>query len=217
MSHFCDIVETLDREVLLFINGHNAPCIDQVFWAITQTYAWIPLYLLVVCLLFRCYRSSAWQLLLLIVLAVAVSDIISSGILKPLLHRPRPTHSPELSGRLRIFVKPDGAPYYGGRYGFPSSHATNSTVTAILTCFLLAPFLQRRWPLYLFMLFYVLVFCYTRPYFGVHYPTDILAGWCLGTVVSVPIALWARRKYIPLHYQGVPFTQRASEYCNYKF
>ena len=128
---FCDIVEKLDRKFLILVNGHHAPWLDRLFWAITQTYAWIPFYLLVIYLLFRCYRGHTWQVLLLVMLAVALSDVISSGICKPLLHRLRPTHTPGLVEHLRIFVRPNGTPYYGGRFGFPSSHATNSTTISI--------------------------------------------------------------------------------------
>ena len=216
MLLFCDIVEKLDRKFLMFVNGHHTPWLDRLFWAITQTYAWIPFYLLVIYLLFRCYRGHAWQVVLLIVLAVALSDVISSDICKPLLHRLRPTHTPGLAEHLRIFERPNGSLYYGGRFGFPSSHATNSATIAILTYFLLAPFARRRWVLALFMLFYVLVFCYTRPYFGVHYPSDILAGWCLGIAVSIPIVVWARWKYIPRCYQGESLAQLPIEYHNYQ-
>ena len=213
---FCDIVEKLDRKFLMLVNGHHAPWLDRLFWAITQTYAWIPFYLLVIYLLFRCYRGHTWQVLLLVMLAVALSDVISSGICKPLLHRLRPTHTPGLVEHLRIFVRPNGTPYYGGRFGFPSSHATNSTTIAILTYALLAPFVRKRWLLALFMVFYVLLFCYTRPYFGVHYPTDILAGWCLGTAVGLSVVVWARRHYLPRCYQGEALAQVPFDYGNYK-
>jgi undecaprenyl-diphosphatase len=213
---FCDIVERLDRQFLMFVNGHHAPWLDRLFWAITQTYAWIPFYLLVIYLLFRCYREHAWQVVLLIVLAVAVSDVISSGICKPLLHRLRPTHTPGLAEHLRIFVRPNGTPYYGGLYGFPSSHATNSTTIAILTYSLLTPFVRKRWPLALFLFFYVLIFCYTRPYFGVHYPTDILAGWCLGATIGILVSVWMRKQYLPRCCQGEVLAQASFEYDNYK-
>ena len=197
---FCDIVEKLDRKFLILVNGHHAPWLDRLFWAITQTYAWIPFYLLVIYLLFRCYRGHTWQVLLLVMLAVAL----------------RPTHTPGLVEHLRIFVRPNGTPYYGGRFGFPSSHATNSTTIAILTYALLAPFVRKRWLLALFMVFYVLLFCYTRPYFGVHYPTDILAGWCLGTAVGLSVVAWARRHYLPRCYQGEALAQVPFDYSNYK-
>jgi undecaprenyl-diphosphatase len=65
--------------------------------------------------------------------------------------------------------------YHGGSYGFPSSHAAN---TAGLTCFCVFV-LRRRWLSWVMVGWMVLV-CYSRMYLGVHYPSDILAGWLLG-------------------------------------
>ena len=53
-----DIVETLDRKFLMLVNGHHAPWLDRLFWAITQTYAWIPFYLLVIYLLCHHYLKT---------------------------------------------------------------------------------------------------------------------------------------------------------------
>ncbi len=180
-------IKLIDKELLLLINGANAPWADQLFWSITQTYAWIPFYLMAIFLIWFCYRKKAWKVLLVIALSVALADLVSSGILKPLVQRPRPTHTPGLAEQLHLYLRHNGAYYKGGPYGFPSSHAANSSTIAILLFFFLKPFQTKRWPLALFLLFYVLIFCYTRPYFGVHYPTDILTGWLLGFALCMPI------------------------------
>ena len=86
---------------------------------------------------------------------------------------------------MHLHERPNGTFYRGGPYGFPSSHAANSSTLAILLYLFLRPFLSRKWPLALFLAGFVLLFCYTRVYLGVHYPTDILAGWCVGIIVSL--------------------------------
>ena len=194
---FSDVIESVDRDMLLFINGHNTPWLDSVMWSITHTYAWSPLFLLLIALMFHFYGRRAWRAVLIVFLAVACSDIISSGILKPLLHRLRPTHDPDIIGQLRIFPKPNGGYYYGGSYGFPSSHAANSTMLAITSFLLLKPFLRKQWPLALLLTLYVITVCYTRPYFGVHYPTDILVGCLLAIAISFPVSAWMRRCFFP--------------------
>lgn len=190
MTHLSiiSIIELIDRKLLLLINGTHAPWADQLFWSVTQTYAWIPFYLMAIFLIWFCYRKKAWKVLLIIALAVAMADIVSSGILKPLVQRPRPTHTPGLAEQLHLYLRPNGTYYKGGPYSFPSSHATNSSTIAILLFHFLRPFQRKQWPLALFLIFYVLIFCYTRPYFGVHYPTDILTGWLLGIALCLPIA-----------------------------
>lgn len=186
-------IEFIDRELLFLINGAHTPLTDNLFWTATRTVSWIPFYLLAIFAIWYCYRQKAWRVVLLVILAVCVSDIVSSGIIKPLVHRPRPTHTPELFDRLRFFVRPNGKVYYGGVNSFPSSHAANSTTVAMLLFVSLRDSVGKKWPLVLCLASYVLLFSYTRPYLGVHYPSDILMGWLVGLTVSMLIVFWARR------------------------
>ena len=64
---------------------------------------------------------------LALVAAVGLSDWISSGVIKHLVCRPRPTHEPALEGLVHV-VKG----YVGGAYGFVSSHAANTMSLAVL-------------------------------------------------------------------------------------
>ncbi len=174
---------SLDYQLITLINGAHTPWLDRFLWAMTHAWPWLPMFLLLFGLTALFYRRNAWRVLLFIALSVGTSDIISSGIIKPLVHRPRPSHNPELT--LHLHERPNGTFYRGGPYGFTSSHAANSSTLAILLYLFLRPFLSRKWPLALFLTGFVLLFCYTRVYLGVHYPTDILGGWCVGIIVSL--------------------------------
>lgn len=89
--------------------------------------------------------------------------------MKLLFNRPRP----ELWTRL---VRESGA-------SFPSGHAT---VAAALVTFaaLLAWHTPWRWPVLMLGVVYAGVMGYSRLVLGVHFPTDVLAGWLTG-VASV--------------------------------
>ena len=68
-------------------------------------------------------------------------------------------------------------------FSFPSGHATMATITYLTLGVLLARVQQRRrMKLYVLAIatFLALLVGITRVYLGVHWPTDVLAGWCLG-------------------------------------
>ncbi len=178
-----EFFQQMDLEVLFLINGSHTPWLDQWMWFSTQTLTWLPFYLLGIWALWLCYRRNFWKALLLIIFAVLVSEFIASGVLKPLVQRPRPTHCPELFDRLRLFIRPNGKIYYGGLYSFPSAHAANSCTIALTLYLLLQHHMTRSFGLGAALTAYVLLVSYTRPYLGVHYPSDILVGWLLGGVV----------------------------------
>lgn len=66
------------------------------------------------------------------------------------------------------------------RLSFPSAHATSSFAAAG-TFRAVVP----AWPLYVV----ATAFAASRPYLGVHYPSDVMAGAALGTLVAV---VWPR-------------------------
>lgn len=85
-------------------------------------------------------------------------------------------------GRPRPVV--DGYPPLGGApssLSFPSAHATSSAAAAIA----LARLAPEARP-YLFAL--AAAICVSRPYLGLHYPSDVAAGLALGAVLGKSIS-----------------------------
>ncbi len=117
-------------------------------------------------------RSAVWELPALLAL-IALTD--RTGVyLKHLIGRIRPCHvDPAVRGLLGC----------GGLYSFPSNHAMN---TAALAGFTLA-----LWPhLGAFLAGLSLLVGISRVDLGVHYPTDVLAGWVLGGAMGYVWGRW---------------------------
>lgn len=62
-------------------------------------------------------------------------------------------------------------------YSFPSGHAMGSATLGAAVIILSWP-THWRWPITVASLGFVLLVGVSRVYLGVHYPSDILAGWC---------------------------------------
>ncbi len=81
-------------------------------------------------------------------------------------------------------------------YSMPSGHATNSFAYAIALFIMTRGHVRLSWRLYPIIL--AVLVAYSRPYLGVHYPSDITAGAIVGGLSAVSvIALfrYACRKY----------------------
>ena len=178
----------IDTEILLAINGWHAPWADTLMWIVSAKTTWIPLYLLLIGLLVWRYRQPAptpikWLqkvpacvvMIVAIGLAVGAADFIASGILKDWVARPRPSRVPELEGMLHLV---NG--YKSGQYGFVSSHAANTMAVALLFSLI-----WRNKIATVGLMLWVAANCYSRMYLGVHYPTDILGGLIVGSLVAV--------------------------------
>lgn len=166
-----DQLLALDKELFFFLNGLHAPWLDPIMVAVTNKWAWIPLYIFLLYHIVKEYRIKSWPILLAIGLTILLSDQITSSFMKPFFERLRPSREPDLEGFIH-FVNG----YKGGRFGFASSHAANTFGTAALLCLLFRN--TKPWMGWLFL--WATVVSYSRIYLGVHYPGDILAGGVIG-------------------------------------
>jgi undecaprenyl-diphosphatase len=180
MLHWLD---TADRNFFLLLNGLNIPFLDKPMWYISGTVLWLPFYAFLIYLLISKYKKNAWMLIPMLVLLIFLSDSISSGIIKNLVMRLRPSHEPMLAGLVHLVTKPNGDLYRGGLYGFVSSHAANTFAAATFVGLLI----RKQW-LSIVLIFWALLVSYSRIYLGVHYPGDILGGIIVGTVCGFGVS-----------------------------
>lgn len=164
-------ISQCDTRLFLFLNRIHTQFFDQLMFSISQhNWIWTPFYCLILWLIIQKYGIRCWLVIVLIILLIAVSDQISSSVLKELTHRLRPTYNPMLLGLVHTVNN-----YFGGKYGFVSSHASNSFATA---CFISLVLNKRYVTLALFS--WSSIISYSRIYLGVHYPGDVLGGILLG-------------------------------------
>ena len=123
--------------------------------------------------------------LALLLTAAEAGGIAISTLLKNGFDRPRP----EIEHAARVFTA-----------SFPSGHATLSAVTFLTLGALLTRVTpRRRAKLYVMAVAVLLTLLVgtSRVYLGVHYPSDVVAGWCVGSawaVICWAVALWLQRR-----------------------
>jgi undecaprenyl-diphosphatase len=162
-----------DTELFLALNQMGTEPFDAFWRTLSGTKVWIPLYLFIVFLMFwKLSRAQAVWGLFFLIINVFLTDKTSVYLFKEVFERLRPCHVDELIDQIRL-VKG----HCGGKYGFVSSHATN---TFGLATFIFLLF-RRKSALYGIVLFIWAAFVsYSRIYLGVHYPLDIIGGALLG-------------------------------------
>ena len=193
-----------DHNLFLALNFDGGPFMDRLMLTVSGTTMWLPLYALILWLV---WRRDGWRNVILftalMIAALVLSDMISgifkhNGVLGGLLPdfepRWRPMFTPSLEGleiapdtlmRWRfeghatpgIVHVPEGA--LGGKFGTVSSHA--ATVVALLV--LSAAEIRRRWFTFL-MVAATLLICYSRIYLAKHFPVDLLLGAAVGALTG---------------------------------
>lgn len=175
-------MNTCDYNLFLTLNFDGGAVIDRIMLTISGTAMWIPLYLLILWLV---WRKVGWKntlvFVILLALAIGMSDIISgifkhTGPLKNLMPdfapRLRPMFTPELEGV--VHYPPEAI---GGLYGTVSAHAAT-----IVTLTLMSIAVIRRWWFAIIMIVSALIICYSRIYLAKHFPIDIALGTTLGLI-----------------------------------
>ena len=182
-------LEYWDRQFFLWLNGLHQDWLDQPMFYMTDKLFWIPVYILLLILIYRAFglKNAIWTLVG-VALVITFSDRISVEFFKEVFQRYRPTHNLEIKNMVHRVND-----YSGGRFGFVSSHAANFFGIGAF----LYPILQKAYGRVALWIFaWVALVCYTRIYLGVHYPSDILCGALLGLVIGRLIYLFFKKYFL---------------------
>lgn len=175
----------LDIEFFFLINRNQADLLNPVMTLLSNGFAWIPMYAWLIWLIYRKYGKAVYKYVFVLLILFVLTDQVSSGLIKPLVGRLRPCHEPALSENVQLVSK------CGGKYSFPSGHATNTMGLAI-GMYILYGASVGFW-----LILWALLVGYSRIYLGVHYPLDILMGFTLGWLLAM-LTCWIARKSLKL-------------------
>lgn len=163
-----------DKELFLFLNNLGSPTWDGFWMFYTTKFNWIPLYAVLLYLVYKNVSKKAFLLTILVVaLMVSFTDQVTN-LFKHGFERLRPCHTDDIKDLMRL-VKSS----CGGKYGYFSGHASNSMSIAVFIGLLLKPYYKN---LVFMLLFWAALMAYSRVYIGVHYPLDIFSGMIFGAL-----------------------------------
>ncbi|MCW5943621.1 MAG: phosphatase PAP2 family protein [Fimbriimonadaceae bacterium] len=155
----------------IHVDGHRA-WLDPVFWVISSTglgYVQVIVVLLIgLRPTFRPYLPS--------VLAATLFSMLTPTLVKPLVPRMRPSNLAIASPQETFFYS-----------SYPSGHTTSAFGIATIVLLLTWP-TRQRW-MGLVTLLWAMLVGFSRVYRGVHWPTDVLGGACLGVASSGIVCL----------------------------
>jgi undecaprenyl-diphosphatase len=166
-----------DETILLWVNQLSSPVLDQIMLAVTRLGdpdIVVPLTGIGFVWLWWRWR---WRIAAIFALTCIGGAVLSTG-LKLFFGKPRPQLWPQLITEIS--------------YSFPSGHALGSMVLYGFSAYLLAQRFQPQKRL-IYGIAGVLIgsIGFSRLYLGVHWPTDVLAGYSIGFLwISLCIGLY---------------------------
>ncbi|WP_439151566.1 phosphatase PAP2 family protein [Winogradskyella sp.] len=166
----------LDKELFLYLNGLGSSTWDDIWLFITNEYSFIPLYAILLFLIYKKYGAKPLLLMVFVIAAMITFTDQITNVFKDGFMRPRPCRLDSLldEGMRYIAVR-------CGKYGFFSGHSSNSMAAAVFGGLLLRPYFKN---LIFILLFWSFIVAYSRIYVGVHYPLDIICGMTFGALAG---------------------------------
>lgn len=152
-----------EAPLMLWLHAHSTPALDHLAVVLATVGGYQVIAPVSAVLSFVLWRRSVLPARFFVVAVLGAAAL--NSVMKFAFHRPRPELWPRV-------LQESGA-------SFPSGHSMYSAafVTALI---LLAWTTRFRWPAVVLGSLFTLIVGWSRVDLGVHYPTDVLAGWLAG-------------------------------------
>lgn len=163
-----------DDPVREFIYGLRADWLTAFFKGVT--FLADPWTLVVLCAVLLIFPKTTLRFGIPISIATGLGALAHKG-LKHLIMRPRPDDVVALVSE--------------SSYSFPSGHANAGLIFYFFLAFLIGRYLKQKKMddiahlIYVIAAIIVFLIGISRIYLGVHFPSDIIAGWCLGGILLI--------------------------------
>jgi undecaprenyl-diphosphatase len=180
-------VQSLDTQLLLLINHGTANTLFDILMPALSSQG----YLLVLPFLLYMIVSSAYRIdaqgkrflsAALWAIVISCCAVYLAGwtedVLKNAVARGRPCRAIDDIRLITACPK---------SYSMPSGHAISSFAFAVPLFFLSRGYMMMSWRIYPLILASLIAF--SRMYLGVHYPTDVLAGALLGSMIGLALSV----------------------------
>lgn len=176
----------LDWSIFRWFNQELAsPVLDRLAPFLSDQKTWWVTAVVLLGLSFLLKKWAWTRAILMGALVLGLTDAFASQVIKPAVGRVRPCHQTEV----RLVTG-----HCGGLNGFPSNHAANGAAVAAVV----AGFLSTS--AFAVTMGIVVLVGLSRIYLGVHFASDVLAGFILGGLMGMS-ANYLLRKYFNRIYQ----------------
>jgi membrane-associated phospholipid phosphatase len=174
-------IDLIDRKLFFIVNKQwSNPFFDGLLPYLRESGIWVPLYLFFIVFALVNFGKKGWWWILGAICTAALSDMVSSSLIKGNIMRLRPCQNLEIAHQLRFLVN-----YCPRSSSFTSSHATNHFAFAM---FVVATMKQFTSPWLNLLFVWAASICYAQVYVGVHYPLDVTSGAILGCLLGAMTA-----------------------------
>lgn len=163
-------------------NLHAFNFINEFFKYLTAAGdSWYPyVWQAVICITLTVFKKTRKTGIVLAFCLLFWGVLVNSTIIKNTVQRPRPFLKDDtLLGYVQtVFNQPSGSLALPDSFSFMSGHTTNAFILATVVSFY-----HRKATIPMFV--YASLMSFSRLFFGVHYPTDVIAGAIFATGVSI--------------------------------
>ena len=158
--------DAFDKRWTMAVHGIDTDFLDEVFIVLTTIGSGVCLWVAILVVGALAWRKHHWHLFALLVANGILAQVVNV-LLKAWFVRARPTLFDEIA-------RP-------ASWSFPSGHSTSAVqIWGAVAAVLIALYPERRWPIVTLAVLLIAGIGLSRVYLGVHWPTDVFAGFATG-------------------------------------